>query len=188
MERIREVVTSSGLLDRVLSHAGQRNSSRGIVSSANPLLNAIQLSLAHISLTAQPGTKPSHVWGFPDSQTMAYMPESRRPIFKGPNNQEIDIEWTLHVANFFKHYLLDHEQIAYKEYQALDAAQRPQCWNNPLSTSSKELGTHWKGCYAFLDRSDVDQIRSEWRDDAGDAVQDHLSGEDNNTCFQVSLL
>ncbi|TIA47678.1 hypothetical protein D6C79_04507 [Aureobasidium pullulans] len=178
MDRIERIAKAKGLLDCVL----RRPTTRANKSPTNPVLLAIQLILTHLSLTAPLSSKMAKVWGFPDTQAVVYLPNSSRPIFKGPTCQEIDIDWTLHVASFFRNYLLSKQEPTHIHYENLDRSERPQGWTKPLSTSPLKLGKHWKGTYAYVDHDEIAQIRSGFHEDY--PVQDHMCGEDTAETFQ----
>ncbi|KAH0147949.1 hypothetical protein KCU67_g11653, partial [Aureobasidium melanogenum] len=118
MDRLEKIVRATGLLECVF----RRPYVRSKKSTPNPTLLAIQLALSHLSLTASPTSRIAKAWGFSDSQSLVYAQNSIRPIFKGPNCQEIDIEWTLHVVNFFKNHLLNQHELTHLRYDDLVAS------------------------------------------------------------------
>jgi hypothetical protein len=181
MRQVNKLVKSKGLLDGVLlpERKGKYPHPR-----TNSVLLAVQLVLTHLSLTASPDSKMARTWAFLDSQLMVYMPTSHRPIFRGSNCQEIDIQWTLHVASFFRNHLLGKQELSFPSYDDLSSIERPQCWNKALSTSPRQLGKHWKGCYAYVDHDELAHIRSGLHETS--PVQDHVSCE-NGEDFQVSV-
>lgn len=181
MDRLEIIVKATGLLECVF----RRPYVRCKKSIPNPTLLIIQLVLTHLALTASPTSRTAKAWGFSDSQSLVYAQNSIRPIFKGPNCQEIDIEWTLHVANFFKNHLLNQHELTHLRYDDLPTSERPQCWTKPVSTSPLKLGKHWKGSYAYVDHDEIVLIRDGQNEDY--PIPDHMSGDGTDQSFQVSL-
>jgi hypothetical protein len=182
MRRLGMIVRSTGLLECVFRPPYVK----GKRSILNPVLLVIQLILTHLALTASPTSRIAKAWGFSDSQTLAYTPNSIRPIFKAPNCQEVDLEWTLHVANFFKNHLLNQHELTYLRYDDLAESERPHSWTKPLSTAPLKLGKHWKGSYAYVDHDEIVLIRDGQNEDY--PIPDHMSGDDTDQPFQVSLV
>ncbi|KAI4722389.1 hypothetical protein E4T48_01339 [Aureobasidium sp. EXF-10727] len=178
MNRLESITKATGLLECVF----RRPYARGKKSIPNPVLLTVQLVLTHLSLTASPTSKIAKAWGFSDSQSLVYAQNSKRPIFRGPNCQEIDIEWTLHVANFFKNHLLNQHELTHLLYHDLAATERPQCWTKPLSTTPLKLGKHWKGSYAYVDHDEIVSIRDGQNEDY--PIPDHMSGDGTGQPFQ----
>jgi hypothetical protein len=182
MSRLEAIVKSTGLLECVF----RRPYVKGKRSIPNPVLLIMQLILTHLALTASPTSNIAKSWGFSDSQTLVYTPNSIRPIFKGPNCQEVDIEWTLHVSNFFKNHLLNQHELTHLRYDDLAASERPQSWTKPLSAAPLKLGKHWKGSYTYVDHDEMVLIRDGQNEDY--PIPDHMSGDDTDQPFQVSLV
>lgn len=78
---------------------------------------------------------------------MAYLTAADRPIFN--NVGQVDIEWTLHIANFFKFHFLRSDEQLYGHYAQLPDFERPQCWSKRLQSGPQKLGSHWKGSYSM---------------------------------------
>jgi hypothetical protein len=182
LQRLEAIVKDTGLLECVF----RRPHVKGKKSIPDPDLLTIQLILTHLALTASPTSRIAKSWGFSDSQTLAYTHGSIRPIFKGPNCQEVDIEWTLHVANFFKNHLLNQQELTHLRYEDLTAPERPQPWSKPLSTTPLKLGKQWKGSYAYVDHDEILLIRDGQNEDY--PIPDHMSGDNSDQPFQVSLI
>lgn len=147
MRHINRFINNYGLLDNicspVLNNAKMKHS---------PLLLAVQLVLTYFSLTTEPNTSMAKAWRFPLSQQMVYLPTKERPILTGPSGLEVDIEWCLHVTNFFKLQLLGQNEALSNPYKHLTEFERPQCWMKPLGNEPQKLGTHWRGAYGRLTR------------------------------------
>ncbi|KAI5251286.1 hypothetical protein E4T42_04468 [Aureobasidium subglaciale] len=178
MSRLEAIVGATGLLECVF----RRPHRKGRKSLPNPVLLAIQLVLTHMSLTVSLKSPMAKAWRFSDSQTMAYASTLERPIFKGANCLEVDVEWTLHIANFFKNHLLSEHELTHVGYDDLHLTERPQCWTKPLSTSPLKLGKHWKGSYAYVDHDEIHLIRQSENGDY--PIPDHMCGEGSDSHFQ----
>lgn len=173
MEHISRFINNHNLLSNVCRPV--RNNKK-----QNPLLLAIQLVLTHFSLTAEPDTARARAWSFSSSQQMAYLPSMERPILKGPSGLEVDVEWCLHIANFFKSHFLGKQEALYSAYNDLMDTERPQCWLKPLNKGSQKLGTHWKGAFG-----ECQPCR--WPNQNADSVQPTL-GMMSSTTFAQALM
>lgn len=132
-----------GLLDRVFDKRNSRG--RGPATKADLLLYTIQLTLTHASLNANPMSSIAMTMRFHESQQMAYTTASKRPVFSAVG--QVDVEWTLHIANFFKYHFLRANEQLQAPYAALADCERPQCWSKMLQNGPQKLGKLWKGSY-----------------------------------------
>ncbi|KXT13764.1 hypothetical protein AC579_6592 [Pseudocercospora musae] len=131
----------------------------------NPLLQTLQLMATpnFLDLDRRHYGGDSQVWGFPESQQMAYATATERPIFKGCNGLDVDIEWCLHQINFWKYHMLRAEECTlYEAYTELDVAERPHFWSSELTNNGNAtIGKSWKGAYGFLTREeDIEVVRT----------------------------
>ena len=139
LEKARKFVNMSGLLDRVfLKRPG------GVKHDV--LLYTMQLTLAHMSLTAGLSSPASETVCFPQSQQMAYSTAARQPMFDGRGH--INVELVLHIVNFFKYHFMRKEEQLCAPYMSLSECERPQGWAKMLQDGPQRLGKHWKGCYS----------------------------------------
>jgi hypothetical protein len=101
------------------------------------------------SLSLDPYLVPQDVWQFNATQKLVYQPPATTPIFKGANNDQVNVSWVLHVINFFRyHCLRPVESTLHGPYAALEASQRPVFWKQPIVDEAKPfLGQVWKGTY-----------------------------------------
>jgi len=101
------------------------------------------------SLSLDPYLPGQDVWQFNITQKLAYESPVAAPIFKGLNNDQVNISWVLHVINFFRyHCLRSVESTLHVPYAALEASQRPVFWKQPIDNDAKPfLGQVWKGTY-----------------------------------------
>ena len=111
------------------------------------LVLIIQLCLLHFSL--DPYTSCVRAPRFYDSQQHAYKCYSQEPIFKGKKNEDINLPWLLHVANFFKFHFKQPggEGMLSHMYRDLGECERPRQWRGRLKAGTQELGKRWKGAY-----------------------------------------
>ncbi|GAB7350915.1 hypothetical protein MBLNU459_g1427t1 [Dothideomycetes sp. NU459] len=177
MQVIRQFIYNHGLLDDVLRPAPNKSAqleSRHV--REDPLLIIIQLVLTHFSLTAEPSTAVAKPWRFPTSQQMVYAPSTERPIFKGPSGLEVDVEWCLHVANFFKTHFLSQAEVLFQPYNKLAPNERPHGWAKPLYSEPPKLGRMWKGAYAYVAHDEIDKIRR--GDNEETAIQDQVNAKE----------
>ncbi|KAL1634968.1 hypothetical protein SLS56_002052 [Neofusicoccum ribis] len=122
----------------------------------SPLLAAIQILCIPTILK-----EPRNLYGFPDSQKEAYSTIVKAPIFGGFNKLEINMVWLLHVMNFFKYHIGNAgENTLFEPFGKLERAEKPFYWQGPIHNGPQELGVHWKGTYAYLDRDEMKAIRS----------------------------
>jgi len=140
MEKLTSFVNMTGVLDRVF-----QKRPKGVKSDS--LLLTIQLALSHISLNAGLSTPASVILRFPESQQMAYSTAYTHPIFS--NTGQVDVNWALHVVNFFRYHLLRESEQLCAPYSTLTDFERPQCWSTRLRNGPQTLGKHWKGCYSM---------------------------------------
>ncbi|KXT02752.1 hypothetical protein AC578_5441 [Pseudocercospora eumusae] len=153
----------------------------------NPLLQTLQLMATPniLDLDRRRYGGDSQVWGFPESQQMAYATATERPIFKGCNGLDVDIEWCLHQINFWKYHMIREEECTlYEAYTELDVAERPQFWPSVLTDSGNAtIGKSWKGAYGFLTREeDIEVVRTGKNRDT--QVNDEFNSDDFRGEFQ----
>ncbi|KAM0702830.1 hypothetical protein Q7P35_010262 [Cladosporium inversicolor] len=143
-------------------------------------LHAIQVLLAPILLG-------SHVWldvpesGFHGAQMAAYADNVTAPIFIGSQGLDIDMSWLLKNVQFWRHHFVSGEEALAPAFAALEDNERPQWWSEKLSQGpTREIGNHWKGCYAFVERREIRDIRL-GRSGQGSCkvILDHINCEDN---------
>jgi hypothetical protein len=121
-----------------------------------------------------------HQSGFHGAQKFAYANDRTCPIFSGRQGLDINTLWLVRNIQFWRHQFLNDSEPLCAAYEALEGHERPQWWDTQLSQDSREVGSHWKGSYAFVDRTDIKTIRG-GRSGQGsiEHIQDQLNGEDN---------
>jgi hypothetical protein len=113
-------------------------------------LAAIQLMYAHVLFDN------SRMWntayGFADSQHMVYADAKQRPIFTGQDRNFIDMEYILHIMNFFRYHLTrDDESVILKDaYDSLDCLEKPSAWDYKLEQHDDFMEADWAGTYGKL--------------------------------------
>ncbi|TAQ86739.1 hypothetical protein B7494_g4941 [Chlorociboria aeruginascens] len=147
--------------------------------SEGSLVLIIQLCLTSLSLDPQScNTKVSH---FDLSQAEVYTCPNDQPIFMGAGKQDLNVRWLLHVVNFFKFHFkaAKGEGILSHAYRDLAPEEVPQPWIGKLKEGTQQLGSHWKGAYAYLDPEDLKSLR----DKDGGVYTDEMDGLQNLTFF-----
>lgn len=64
--------------------------------------------------------------------------------------RRINIEYVLHIANFFKYHMVrSEEHTLYQDVWMLAEDQKPKIWEEKLEDGTKPLGRYWKGSYGM---------------------------------------
>ncbi|KAK8250648.1 hypothetical protein HDK77DRAFT_506945 [Phyllosticta capitalensis] len=155
LEAIWRFAKRTNLLD-VLFMTGKDDKSGKIDFRLNQDFVAVQLMLAPMVLDCDDYKRP---YNFIESQRIAYTDYGHSTIWKN-NTIELDLEYLLHLGNFFKHHMVGDDMTLRDPMQDLDLAQRPQFWKAPLTNTPKKLGNRWMGTYAYLDRDEMAELRS----------------------------
>lgn len=110
-----------------------------------PLLATVQLSLVHLSLNSA----FNYVFGYPQSQLLAYAAAKDEPIFTGFNQGIVNMRWVLHLANFFRYHMLnsDEHSSLFEALNGLSNEQKPRGWAQQPGREPAKLERHWKGTY-----------------------------------------
>jgi len=119
----------------------------GVPDKVSTTIQIAQILVSSLSL--DPYLTPQDVWQFDATQKQVYQSPEAAPIFKGVNNDRVNVPWVLHVLNFFRyHCLRPVESTLHHPYAALPASQRPVFWKQPINNDVKPfLGKVWKGTY-----------------------------------------
>lgn len=163
--------------------------SNGPPKPGDELLPLIQLVLSSLSLRFE----HAHCWSFDDSQRMCYMSTTTEPLFKGPHGTDVNLEWALHVINFFRYHALRSEEATlhgpWKELTESDnGLGLPQLMKQQVNNDEPVIGQQWQGTYgeslqfffifiansnlvAYLERHEIQKIREAVRGQ-GDYYQD----------------
>ncbi|KAB2575052.1 hypothetical protein DBV05_g6374 [Lasiodiplodia theobromae] len=165
IEAFKDFVKRSGIIDDLFRPRPTRNHKAN--GRCDPTTKSYNHTLAAVQLMCTPSilTEPGNIYGFEDSQVWAYATIRTAPIFGGFNKTEINMEWILHVMNFFKYHMRKHEEnTLFEPFNKLNKAEQPSYWQSHIHNGPMALGVHWKGTYAYLDRDEMRQIRSGSRD------------------------
>ncbi|MCJ1427607.1 hypothetical protein MMC29_005510 [Sticta canariensis] len=148
---LRYFVRRSNLLQSVFGWPSSKYKS-------NNLLQVIQLLFMHWSLEF---SLDCPTYGFPNSQRAVYSHPNELPMF-GDYKLDVNIELLLHIANFFKYHLTSEEEATlFYPFKDLAADQKPRTWKSRIGQGLSEIGSTWKGSYAYLhDANLVENIRS----------------------------
>ncbi|KAK5157203.1 hypothetical protein LTR04_005479, partial [Oleoguttula sp. CCFEE 6159] len=179
LECINRFVHTHDLLHKVLCPLGQYEE-----KTPNPLLTTIQLLLTPWSLFLELDVP---TFSFECSQKAVYETAAQMPIFEGINSMDVNMDFALHVANFFKYHLTRYDEHTLFEYfKDLAECEKPKAWKGKLEDGAQKLGQYWKGSYAYLQREEIPDIR---RLPTGDRIfMDHLNAEENDCGFQTLRL
>ena len=116
-------------------------------SNINPLLQTLQLVLAHLELSI-PSSRANPMLGFGYSQYAVYSHPDAFPMFNVTGTWQISTNLLLHIVDFFKQHLtLEGESILYDLFSQLKEHEKPKFWNSRLVEGAQKLGKHWKGTY-----------------------------------------
>ena len=111
----------------------------------DPFLETIQLVLTHWSLDL---SLSCPTFNFPSSQKQVYGHPDDFPLFLDAQMKRVNVEWLLHVVNFFKYHMVGKEEMSlYPSYVQLADEDLPKVWTEPLRQGVRRLGSHWKGTY-----------------------------------------
>ena len=196
MEHITRFLLANNLLQIIFeppkvkpSRFGSRRSGGNSTTppTPTPLLYAIQVICAPMLLSLEPHLEQAH-YGFPDSQAAVYSTTATKPLFGGHYGLDVNMEFVLQNLNFWKYHMVrEHENTLYNAFSELEDYERPRWWSEQLRQGSgKKLGKCWKGSYAYIERSEIDALRSGRAD--CEQIQDYFAGEDSAFEFQDMML
>ncbi|KAI9814399.1 MAG: hypothetical protein M1827_003255 [Pycnora praestabilis] len=98
------------------------------------------------------------------SQKAVYEDNKMEPIFLGKSQGEVNVEWLLHVVNFFKYHMTCKEICTLLPiYEDLEDKEKPKAWKKKLERGVKKLGKSWKGSYGKETRADLYTLKT-WID------------------------
>ncbi|TID21306.1 hypothetical protein E6O75_ATG04701 [Venturia nashicola] len=165
---LEHFVKSTNIMDVIFVR--QPKSMRfGATKPGDLLIRLIQLVLSALALRIEHRI----VWSFDISQRMSYLSLIKEPLFNGRSGTEVNIDWTLHVVNFFRYHALRSEEgTLHAPWLDLteenDGLGLPQLMKKGLNNvGHATVGQNWKGTYAFLDRDEVREIRKPNGDQTG---------------------
>lgn len=111
----------------------------------NPLLTVIQLLFTPWTLDLELAFQ---TYSFAYSQKAVYAHPNDYPFFLDKHRYIINIEYLLHIANFFKYHMIrSDEQTLYQDVGALDEDEKPKIWTEKLDEGPKQLCKYWMGSY-----------------------------------------
>ena len=74
------------------------------------------------------------------------------------------------------------EATLFYAFKELDDSDRPRWWSDQPKLGTRELGKHWKGSYAYIQREEIEAMRRGLGD--VEQIQDFFAGEDEAYAFQ----
>lgn len=100
------------------------------------------------------------ILSFDDSQKLVYATHKTEPMFTGRGDLQVNMNWTLHCINFFRHHMVKQEAgTLFRTMTELHPFDRPSAWRDPLQEGSYPLSKHWKGTFSYLDNKELARIR-----------------------------
>lgn len=119
-------------------------------------------------------------FGFHEAQMMAYYDNVTAPILAGHTGQSVNMTWLLKNIQFWCHHFLTEGEPLSPFFECLQEHELPGLWSHQLKQGTRELGHHWKGSYAYVDRNEINIIRS-GRSGQGNnpQIQDKLNCEED---------
>jgi hypothetical protein len=151
----------------LLNNRRPPSAGRGEPNFVEPALAAIKLICSHFLFEIE-GAK-HNVFAVEESQRVVYMATNTAPMYKGPMQMEVNMEWILHCLHFFRHHMMNQDTATlYDAMGELSTRQKPSAWQEPLRKGSYALSSHWKGTYSFLDIPEVKRLRKLSPDQVGD--------------------
>jgi hypothetical protein len=118
--------------------------------------------------------------GFHEAQMMAYFDNVTAPVLTGHSGQSVNMPWLLKNIQFWRHHFLTEGEPLSPYFEALEENELPAFWSQQLTQGTSELSHHWKGSYAYVDREEIQIIRS-GKSGQGNSppIQDKLNGEED---------
>ncbi|MCJ1286237.1 hypothetical protein MMC26_005582 [Xylographa opegraphella] len=142
LKHLAEVIADSSFLDNSMRFANNE-------SLSFPQLQLYRLVLTHLALDEHASVP--HCFEY--SQKAVYGHPLDYPLFTdGPLKSKLNLDNLLHIVNFFKYHIVNRDEYSlHAPFQALPDEEKPRAWDFPVKTGAQKLGTHWKGCLAYLD-------------------------------------
>jgi hypothetical protein len=126
-------------------------------------LAAIKLMCSHLVFGGTEGLKHD-IFAFDEAQHAVYQSAVAAPLYGGPALAQVNLQWMLHVMNFFRHHMLNEDaQTLFNKVDELDATQKPSAWREPLGDreGAYALSKYWRGTYSFLENPEVRRLRKQ---------------------------
>lgn len=125
--------------------------------TTSQLMEVIQVLLTHVSLDLKLGLRANC---FEHSQQQAYLSSQKQPLFLGERKQYINFTWLRHTINFFRHHFINENDGLLAQYLSeLQPDELPSGWTTKIENGVQELGTYWKGTYAYIDHNEIEALR-----------------------------
>ncbi|MCJ1253742.1 hypothetical protein MMC24_001554 [Lignoscripta atroalba] len=177
LEQLLRLVKKSDLLHKLF----YPQSGKGI---PDPLLQTIQLLLTHWSLDL---SLYCPTYGYHISQKAVYSHPKDCPLFLDQHMRVVNVEFLLHIANFFKYHITHKDEgILNYDFELLSHDKKPKAWQKSLEQGLSKPGSKWMGSYAYLhDPADMVLIRDI---EAGDHVFIDSIDTDTTDGFQTLTL
>ncbi|KAF2654384.1 hypothetical protein K491DRAFT_768939 [Lophiostoma macrostomum CBS 122681] len=129
-------------------------------SSSKPNLALIAVQIMCAQLMFEGDDLTYDIIAFDISQRAVYASMKHAPMFVGPGKSMVNMEWTLHCLNFFRHHMVKEEvQSLFHLMSQLEPGDKPSAWREPLRNGCYPLSRNWKGTYAYLEAEELTRIR-----------------------------
>lgn len=121
---------------------------KGRVRPGDELHTLIQLVLSSQALRFE----HAKVLSFDESQQAAYQSTAQQPLFAGFSGTDVNIEWALHMVNFFRYHMLrEDEQTLHGAWEDLTEKDNglglPQLMKKQINNNDTAIGQQWLGTY-----------------------------------------
>ncbi|MCJ1321426.1 hypothetical protein MMC15_006771 [Xylographa vitiligo] len=113
-----------------------------------PQLQLYRLILTHLALDES--ARVPHCFEY--SQKAVYGHPVEFPLFEdGLLKNKLNLNNLLHIVNFFKYHITNSDEHSlHAPFHDLPDDEKPKAWDSPVKGGPQKLGTHWKGCSAYL--------------------------------------
>lgn len=138
-------------------------------------------------LSLQPHLYPS-IGGLATTQQCVFGTAADFPLFRhhAKTEVEVDMESVTRHLHFWKFHMTDPDEALHVAFSNLKPHERPRYSPSPLRHGGSRPGRHWRGCYGYLDRPDLWDVRDGQGHD--ERIQDIFEHEYETDAFQSFLL
>lgn len=109
-------------------------------------MQTLQLVFTHWQVDQSLGFR-THSFEF--SQQAVYSTAQKWPLFLDKFSTKVNVEYLLHIVNFFKHHMTGFNEQMFDIVSELEEDEKPGPWDRKLfqGPGVKKLGKYWKGAY-----------------------------------------
>ncbi|PSK37410.1 hypothetical protein B9Z65_2152 [Elsinoe australis] len=125
------------------------------------------------------------VLGFSTSQQRVYASSRLEPVTLTIGEDNINMEWLLHLTNFFKEHIMRRANgTLYNAFSELPELARPRGWQTKLTGGTHAIGKFWKGSCAYVEHTEQQNIRRGLNFSHGLHILDKFFEEEDGGGFQ----